>query len=390
MKRHAPHSLIFQFIAALLMFSRLFTSRSSSDYQTSNGPMSAPSKSNVDFKDNPKSSLQRFLFMAGQYNELTKPGIIRLLVFTAVCPMLVAAGGIPELSLIFWTALGTALICGSANTINMVWDHDIDVIMARTANRPLVTGTITPNQALIFSGVTGLLAVLILTHFANPLAALMGIAGHGFYSVIYTMWLKRSTPQNIVIGGAAGAFPPLIGWAAVTGELTLTPWLIFAVIFFWTPPHFWALALYKDIEYGKAGVPMMPVVRGKRTTKLQMLIYMLLLHGVTLALAITGDLGIVYLIIAVASGAGFTYFLIRTAFDDTDFWARRTFAFSILYLALIFGGMSVDGLFTRHFTVEHNLLSIEKQAARMRAQQTKQELRDMHNANAAAASKLSP
>lgn len=389
MKRHAPYSLIPRLIAAIFTLIRIADTLRTFAPRIAINSMSAPSLHNSPESHPGESRWQRFRFMASQYNELTKPGIIRLLVFTAVCPMLVAAGGIPDLALVFWTALGTALICGSANTINMVWDQDIDIIMARTANRPLVTGTITPKQALIFSGITGMLAVIILTYFANPLAALMGIAGHAFYSVIYTMWLKRSTPQNIVIGGAAGAFPPLIGWAAVTGDLTITPWLIFAVIFFWTPPHFWALALYKDIEYGKAGVPMMPVVRGKRTTKLQMLIYMLLLHGVTLALAITGDLGIVFFVVAVASGTAFTYFLIKTAFDDTDRWARRTFAFSILYLALIFGGMSIDSLYTRHFTEQHNLLSIEKQATRMRALQTKQELRDMHNANAAATSMTS-
>ena len=176
--------------------------------------------------------LQQFVFTVGQYAQLTKPGIIRLLVVTMFCTMLVAAEGIPDLWTAFWATIGTALICGSANTINMVWDQDIDSIMERTLHRPLVTGTITPTKALIFSGVIGLLAVWILTFFVNPLAAFMGIAGHAFYVVIYTMWLKRSTPQNIVIGGAAGAFPVLIGWAAVTGELSVTAWLIFGIVFF--------------------------------------------------------------------------------------------------------------------------------------------------------------
>lgn len=237
--------------------------------------------------------------LARDYYELTKPGILKLLVLTTFCTMLVAEGGWPDWGLVFWTVLGTALISGSANTINMVWDTDIDAIMARTRNRPLVRGAMTPRQALVFSGLIGLLAVAILTFFANPLAALMAIAGHVFYVVIYTMWLKRRTPQNIVIGGAAGAFPPLIGWAAVTGDLSVTAWLIFTVIFLWTPPHFWALALYKDIEYGKAGVPMMPVVRGHDVTKYQMLVYTLLLLTVTLALGLTGVLGIIYLVSAV-------------------------------------------------------------------------------------------
>ena len=324
--------------------------------------------------------LRQFFFLAGQYAQLTKPGIIRLLVVTMFCTMLVAAEGIPDLWTAFWATIGTALICGSANTINMVWDQDIDSVMERTMGRPLVTGTIRPAHALLFSGVIGFAAVLILTFFVNPLAAMMGIAGHAYYAVIYTMWLKRSTPQNIVIGGAAGAFPVLIGWAAITGELSLTAWLIFGIVFFWTPPHFWALALYKDTEYGKAGVPMMPVVRGRETTKFQMLIYMMLLLGITLALALTSYVGIIYLVAAVILGAGFTYCCIRTAFEtDGVRWAKRTFAFSIIYLALLFGAMSVDSLKTHHFTETHRLDSLEREAQRMRADQDIYDLLERHN-----------
>ncbi len=323
--------------------------------------------------------LRRFFYMAGQYAQLTKPGIIRLLVVTMFCTMLVAAGGIPDLWIAFWATIGTALICGSANTINMVWDQDIDSVMERTAERPLVTGTITPVQALVFSGVIGLVAVLILTFLVNPLAALMGIAGHAFYVVIYTMWLKRRTPQNIVIGGAAGAFPPLIGWAAVTGELSVTAWIIFGIIFLWTPPHFWALALYKDSDYARAKVPMMPVARGRRTTKFQMLIYMLLLLGITLSLALTGYVGIIYLVAAVVLGAGFTYCCIRTAFERDNRWARRTFAFSIIYLGLLFGAMSVDSLSTHHFTEAHYLDAVEREAQQLRAEQDIDELIREHN-----------
>ena len=324
--------------------------------------------------------LRRFFFTAGQFAQLTKPGIIRLLVLTMFCTMLVAQGGIPDLWLAFWAILGTALICGSANTINMVWDQDIDTVMERTQQRPLVTGTISPVQALVFAGVSGLVAVLILTFMVNPLAAFMGIAGHAFYVVIYTMWLKRRTPQNIVIGGAAGAFPPLIGWAAVTGELTLTAWLIFGIIFLWTPPHFWALALYKDTDYDKANVPMMPVARGRRTTKLQMMLYMMLLLGITFALALTGDVGIIYLVSAVALGAGFTYCCIRTAFEDeSNRWAKRTFAFSIVYLGLLFAAMSVDSLSTHHFTESHYLDGIEREAQQLRAEQDLDALIEEHN-----------
>ncbi len=314
--------------------------------------------------------IRHFFFMLGQFAQLTKPGIIRLLVITMFCTMLVAQGGIPDLWTAFWATLGTALICSSANTINMVWDQDIDQVMERTAERPLVTGTIKPIQALIFSATLGLSAVLILTFLVNPLAALMGIAGHAYYSVFYTMWLKRSTPQNIVIGGGAGAFPVLIGWAAVTGELSLTAWLIFGIVFFWTPPHFWALALYKDVEYGKANVPMMPVVRGRRTTKFQMLIYMMLLLGISVAVALTGYLGLIYLVSAVVLGAGFTYCVIRTAFEiDSNRWAKRTFAASIVYLGLLFAAMSVDSLQTHYFTESHRLDSIEREADRLRAEQ---------------------
>ena len=251
--------------------------------------------------------------------------------------------------------------------------------MNRTAHRPIPQGRVEPSSALIFAGVLGLTAVMILTYFVNPLAALMGIAGHLFYVVIYTMWLKRSTPQNIVIGGAAGAFPPLIGWAAVTGDLSLTAWVIFAIIFLWTPPHFWALALYKDVEYHKANVPMMPNARGKRTTKLQMMVYTLLLLGATTLLAVVGLMGIIYLAASVALGAGFVYCVIKTAFDDGDTWAKRTFAYSILYLALLFGAMSVDSFNTQHFTESRHLTGIEQEADRMRAEQDIETIRLWHN-----------
>ncbi|QDG49857.1 protoheme IX farnesyltransferase [Persicimonas caeni] len=313
------------------------------------------------------------------YYRLVKPGILRLLVVTAFCTMLVAARGMPDLWLVFWTILGTVLICGSANVFNMVWDRDIDPVMKRTQERPIPQGRIDPQNALIFAGVLGFSAVLILTYFVNPLAALMGICGHAYYVIIYTMWLKRRTPHNIVIGGGAGAFPALIGWAAVTGDLSMTAWIIFAIVFLWTPPHFWALALYKDVEYHKANIPMMPVVRGKHVTKFQMLLYTALLLGATTLLAIVGMMGIIYLVASVVLGAVFAYMCIRTAFDTTDKWAKRTFAYSILYLALLFGAMSVDSFNTHHFTEHRYLAGIEQQAERMRAEQDKEELRSLHN-----------
>ena len=327
---------------------------------------------------------------ARAYSQLTKPGILRLLVLTTVCTMIVAARGIPDGALMLWTILGTTLVCGSANAINMIWDQDIDRIMSRTAHRPLVTGQVTQTEAMIFSATIGALGTLVLTYFANPLAALMGLAGHAFYVLIYTMWLKRRTPQNIVIGGAAGAFPPLIGWAAVTGDLSATAWLIFALIFLWTPPHFWALALYKDVEYGKANVPMMPVVRGHHVTKLQMLVYTMLLVGCTTLLAVVGLMGIIYLVVSVALGAGFAYYCIRVAFAQDEaqstHWAKRTFAYSIVYLALIFGGMSLDSVYTYHFTTQNHIQSIEREAQQLRRAQAQRldETRALHNDEATA------
>jgi protoheme IX farnesyltransferase len=313
------------------------------------------------------------------YYKLMKPGILRLLVLTAFCTMIVAANGMPDLWLVLWTVLGTVLICASANVFNMVWDRDIDPVMKRTQNRPIPQGRIDPAHALVFAGVLGFSAVGVLTYLVNPLAALMAICGHAYYVVIYTMWLKRRTPHNIVIGGGAGAFPALIGWAAVTGSLSLTAWIIFAIVFLWTPPHFWALALYKDVEYHKANIPMMPNVRGKRVTKMQMLIYMLLLLGATTLLAVVGNMGIIYLAASVLLGAGFTYCCIRTAFDSSDKWAKRTFAYSILYLALLFGAMSADSFNTQHFTEQRQLASIEALADKMRAEQDEATVRSWHN-----------
>lgn len=327
------------------------------------------------------TTFAQFKHKADAYIQLTKPGIIKLLVFTTTCTMIVAQRGMPDPWLILWTALGTAMVCGSANTVNMIWDQDIDSVMNRTAHRPLVTGELTQRQAMIWCATIGFGGVLILNYLANPLAALMGIAGHAFYAVIYTMILKRRTPQNIVIGGAAGAFPPLIGWAAVTGSLEITAWLIFFVIFLWTPPHFWALALYKDVEYEKANVPMMPVVRGHTITKMQMLIYTFLLLVCTTWLAIEGSMGIIYLLSSLLLGAGFAYYCVRCAYDTSksDVWPKKTFFYSIVYLALFFAAMSVDSLYTIHFSRYTHISGIERDAKRMRAQQSIETLRRRHN-----------
>lgn len=316
------------------------------------------------------------------YRELTKPRIVHLLVLTTFCAMLVAARGMPSVSLVIWTLLGTTLVCGSAQAINMVWDKDIDAVMERTSDRPIVKGRVDPMHAMVFAGAIGVTGVMILTYLVNPLAAAMGIAGHIYYVVIYTMWLKRRTPQNIVIGGGAGAFPPLIGWAAVTGNLSLTAWLIFGVVFLWTPPHFWALALYKDVDYEAAGVPMMPVARGETTTKFQILIYVSLLLGVSVLLGLTGLMGIIYLSSAVVLGGLFAYCCVKLAFSDGDAWAKRTFACSIAYLALLFGAMSIDSLYTAHFTPERHLESVQREAAELRKQRSIVQVRELHNDSA--------
>jgi len=291
------------------------------------------------------------------YRALTKPRIVHLLVLTAFCTMLVAADGLPDLRLVVWTVLGTVAICGSAQVVNMVWDRDIDAVMERTADRPIVQGRISSRNALVFSALLGLVGTALLAYGANWLAALMGVIGHVYYSVVYTMWLKRRTPQNIVIGGGAGAFPTLIGWVAVTGSLSVTAGLIFAVVFLWTPPHFWALALYKETDYEEAGVPMMPVTRGPRTTKFQMLLYTSLLIGVTALLGIVGMMGILYFATAILLGAGFAFVCVKTAFSEGNRWAKRTFAYSIAYLALLFGAMSVDSLEPIHFTRDRQVAS---------------------------------
>ena len=282
--------------------------------------------------------------MGAAYLELTKPGIIRLLLVTTFCAMLVAARGLPDLWTIVWTLLGMALVSGSANAMNMVYDQDIDAVMARTAHRPIPDQRVDQLGALVFATAIGLIGVVVLGVLVNPATAVAALGGHLFYVFIYTMWLKRSTPQNIVIGGAAGAAPPLVGWAAVHGDVSVAAWIMFAIIFFWTPPHFWALALYKKLDYKRAGIPMLPVVRGEEHTKKQMLLYTVLLVPVTGLLALA-HLGWLYLAAALILGGIFIWFAVKVLRETgSHVWAKRMFAYSLLYLALIFAAMSVDAL----------------------------------------------
>jgi len=276
------------------------------------------------------------------YFELTKPRIIVLLLITTAAAMIMAARGIPPLALTFWTLLGGALAAGSAGALNCVYDADIDRVMRRTALRPIPQGRITQRDATIFAVILGVAAFAILYYLVNPLAAWLSLAGNVYYVAIYTMWLKRLTPLNIVIGGAAGSVPPLVGWAAVTHQIGGPALGLFALIFLWTPPHFWSLALAVETDYAKAKIPMMPNVLGEERTKREIIYYTLLLVGASLALYPLHIMGAVYTAAAAVLGGIFLYDTVRTWKDQTTVWARRTFRFSLLYLALMCVMMVVD------------------------------------------------
>ena len=239
-----------------------------------------------------------------EYIALTKPGILSLLLFTTLCGMMVAAKGAPSLALTIVTMVGGAMAAGGANALNCYIDRDIDGIMGRTSRRPTVTGAIQPRNALIFGLVLSVGSVFVIGFGANWLAAGLALAGNLYYVLIYTLLLKRRTPQNIVIGGAAGAFPPLVGWAAVTGNLTVLPVLMFAIIYYWTPPHFWALALLKQGEYGRAAVPMLPNIVGEAETRKQVLLYTVILAAISLMPVVFG-LGEIYFASAVVLSGHF-------------------------------------------------------------------------------------
>jgi protoheme IX farnesyltransferase len=274
---------------------------------------------------------------------LTKPRIISLLLVTTVAPMFITPAGLPSASLVLWVVLGGYLMAGGANAINMWFDRDIDHKMSRTRLRPIPAGRIPATLGLAFGIGLGLLAFAVFRYRVNSLSAWLALAGLLFYVFIYTIWLKRSSPQNIVIGGAAGAFPPLVGWAAMTGRLDLAAIYLFAIIFYWTPPHFWALALIKRAEYAKAGVPMMPVVRGEERTKFEMLAYTLILLPLTLMPAFFGALGAFYGVAAALLGARLLWYCIRLLREQSVTpLAWRMYRYSLLYLALLFVAMGVD------------------------------------------------
>jgi protoheme IX farnesyltransferase len=278
------------------------------------------------------------------YVALTKPRIIELLLVTTVPTMVVAERGMPGFWLMWWTVLGGTLAAGGANAINMYVDRDIDAIMKRTQNRPLVTGVLTPAQALRFAIGLEIFAFLLLWGTVNLLSAVLAICATLFYVFVYTLWLKRSSTSNIVIGGAAGAVPVLVGWAAVRNSLDWAPIVLFAIIFYWTPPHFWALAVkYKD-DYSAADVPMLPSVASMRTTAERILGYTLFLWGLTLVFGPVAHMGAIYLVAATVLGGVFTWLAVRLLRSESTPDAMRVFGWSITYITLLFGAMAADQL----------------------------------------------
>ncbi len=275
------------------------------------------------------------------YVSLLKPSVISLVVFTGLIGMLIAPNSLHPL-LAFTTVLCIAVGAGAAGAINMWYDRDIDAIMTRTQKRPIPSGRVTPDDALFFGVSLSVFSVMILGMAVNWLAGGMLAVSILFYVFVYTMWLKRRTPQNIVIGGAAGAFPPVIGWLAATGEMTLTPWLLFLIIFLWTPPHFWALSLYRNEDYRRANVPMLPVVKGLPHTRMQIVIYSILLVMSSLALFFTNAAGYFYLGSALLLGGKFLHLVNKVFIEKTDVTAKRLFGFSILYLFALFSALGVD------------------------------------------------
>ncbi|HYI36800.1 MAG TPA: heme o synthase [Thermoleophilaceae bacterium] len=278
--------------------------------------------------------------VVSDYVELTKPKVQSLLIFTTVTTMYVAAD--PSVGLVALTCLGGYLSAGGAGAVNHWYDRDIDAAMARTADRPVPSGRVSPRAALIYGLTLAALSLVVLTAFVNPLAAALSFSGFLGYTLMYTVWLKRSTPMNIVWGGAAGAVPPLVGWAAATGSLSWTAVYLFAIVFYWTPPHFWALSLLMKKEYEKVGVPMLPVVRGEDHTRRQILLYSVLLYAVTQLPFCAGGFGVEYLVASMSLGGVFIYGAVRLYRRADRKSALRLYLFSLLYLALLFAAMVVD------------------------------------------------
>jgi len=288
-----------------------------------------------------QSIAERFSARTGDYMALLKPRVMSLVVFTGFAGLVVAPGSLHPLLAVV-AVLCIALSAGAAGAINMWYERDIDALMERTRKRPIPAGRIAPNKALAFGVTLNLLPILLMGLAVNWVAAGLLAFASGFYIFVYTIWLKRRTPQNIVIGGAAGALPPMIGWAAVTGSVSLESVVLFLIIFMWTPPHFWALALYREGDYAKAGVPMLPVVAGPAETRRQILIYTLLLVPLSFAPVALGTAGLIYAAAAAAVGANLLWLAVQIIRTKSDRAARRMFGFSILYLFVLFAALIAE------------------------------------------------
>ena len=281
---------------------------------------------------------------AGAYLSLTKPRIISLLLITTVPAMILAHGGWPSPWLMLATVAGGAVAAGGANAMNCYFDRDIDGMMLRTQGRPLPSGQIEPERAAVFGILLGAIGFVTLEAFANLLAASLTLGAFAFYIVVYTLILKRTTSLNIVIGGAAGAMPPVVGWAAVSGEVGLPALVLFGIVVLWTPPHFWALALNHESDYKRAGIPMLPVVLGREETKRHILLHSLALVAVSLLLPVAGATGVIYLSAAIVLGGLFLFYAFRLWLSTSTRAATDLFRYSIIYLALLFAAVAVDGL----------------------------------------------
>ena len=277
-----------------------------------------------------------------QFFALTKPRVVSLIVFTAVIGMFLATPGVPPLSAVIYGTLGIALVAGAAAAINCLVEQKIDAVMARTRARPLPRGELTSRQTLVFAAIVGVTGLLVLYLKVNALTMWLTLVTFVGYAVVYTVLLKPATPQNIVIGGASGAMPPVLGWAAVANDVAPESLLLFLVIFAWTPPHFWSLALYRAQEYAKAGLPMLPVTHGAQYTRLQIVLYTLALFAVSLMPFAIRMSGWIYLAAAVALGVVFIGYSVQLYRRYTDALARRTFRYSIVYLAALFSALLLD------------------------------------------------
>ncbi len=273
---------------------------------------------------------------------LTKPRVVSLIVFCAVIGMFLATPDLPRAGVIFFATAGIALVAGAAAAINCLVEQKIDARMARTRRRPLPSGELTSAQTLVFASVLGGVGLFLLYRHVNPLTMWLTLATFVGYAVIYTVLLKPATPQNIVIGGASGAMPPVLGWAAVTGDVAAEPLILFLIIFLWTPPHFWSLALYRTKDYAQAGLPMLPVTHGARYTKLMIVLYTCALVAVTLLPFAIRMSGVLYLIAALALGGAFLAYVVELYRNYSDALSRATFKYSIFYLAALFSALLID------------------------------------------------